>query len=208
MITLDENGQQIDFLAKRNEEIKDRLSDTLKEFLAEKTILLNSKKGANLGYRFAKQIYTVLSSYGMMTAENVSMLDYETINDYWLKYLDLTAYYNKYFEIVDNKQLFMAFMGVNSRQFAQLEKSQDEDIANLMLMINNAFIGLGFVAGESGNANPQAVKQRLGASGAEGHNIISATEEKITDALGGRKTSHELDRELALILGQNTKLIG
>ncbi len=200
MITVDENGKIIDFLDKRNKEIKERLANTLDEFLSEKAIMMKSKKSQNLGYRFTKQIYYALAGYGLMSASVFVALDYETINDYWLKYLELTAYYNMYFEIVDNKQLFMAFMGINSRQYSQLEKSSDEDIANLMLMINNSFVGLGFVAGESGNANPLAVKQRLGAKD-EGHSVVSASEENLTNALTGGATSpSEIEKKVQMLL--------
>ena len=198
MITLDENGNIIDYLAIRNEEIKRALEKTLKSFLTEKKY---SKKPQNYGYRFAKQIYFTLAKYGLMSAEEFINLDYDTIYDFWVKYLELTAYYNQYFEIVDNKQLFMTFMGINSRQYSQLEKSQDEDICNLMLMINNSFVGLGFVAGESGNAIPQAVKQRLGAKG-DGHDIVSASEDKLTNALTQTTMSPmEIERKVQLLLG-------
>ena len=142
----------------------------------------------------------VLAKLGRLSAEQVAEMDYETLNDYWLKYLELTAYYNKYFEIVDNKQLFMAFVGINSRIYSQWEKSEDEDIRNLMLEINGAFIGLGFVATESGNADSKAVKTRLEAKDF-GHNMVSAVEEMAVGALSGQKTEIELKRELAAIIG-------
>jgi hypothetical protein len=160
-IELDENFEPIDRLAIRNEEIKGRLNEVLNEFLEEKKTNNALKIKEKLGYRFAKQIYLALSEYPRMTPEQFFDLTYEDIEDYWVKYLEFTAYYNRHFEIVDNKQLFMAFMGINSRQYAELESSDDEDIKSLMNSINSTFIGLGFVAGESGNSDSKATAQRM-----------------------------------------------
>ena len=203
MKAYDENGNIIDFLAERNKEIIERLASVLQEFLAEKELILKSKRAEKLGYRFAKQMQLVLSTYGQMTAEQVTEINYEILNDFWQKYLELTAYYNRYFEIVDNKQLFMLFCGINDRIYHMLEKSQDEDIQNLMATINSAFVGFGFIAGESGNANTTATKMRLGAKDV-GHNVVSATDDMIAMQIV-KKTPIELDRELKAILGSDLK---
>lgn len=202
MIYIDENGNEIDYLAKRNEEIKEKLQDVLDEFLAEKKTMIELKKPANLGYRFTKQLHYVLSTYGQLSAEQVARLDYDTINDYWLKYLDLTAYYNIFFEIVDNKQLFMAFFGINNRIYTKLEKSDDEDIRNLMQSINDSFIGLGFTASESGNASAAAVRQRLGADVSAGHGVVAADTHLLVDKLTEQKTPQEMELQLESILGK------
>ena len=205
-IIYDENGEMVDELANRNEEIKAKLAPILEEFVEEKERMFALKKPAKLGYQFTKQIYLVLAGYGLMSAEKFVELDYDDIYDLWLKYLDLTAYYNRYFEIVDNKQLFCAFAGLNTRQYAELERSENEDIKNLMITINNAFVGLGFVAGESGNADVKAVSSRLRANGEAGHSVISASEDKLLEKVEG-KSPLELERQLASIMGQNTKLL-
>ncbi len=198
-----ENGEwvEVDYLEIRNKEIIEKLEPTLKEFIKEKNLSYSMKKPVKLGYRFTTQLYLALSKYGQMSPDNVAKLDYDTINDFWLKFLELTAYYNRYFEIVSNRQLFCAFMGINNRIYLNLEKSQDEDIANLMRAINDSFIGLGFTAGESGEANHIAVKARLGAKDV-GHNVVSASEELVANALTGQKSPQELDRQLARILGE------
>jgi hypothetical protein len=204
-IILDENGNVVDELANRNEEIKAKLDDILQEFITEKETNKALKVKEKLGYRFAKQIFLVLNEYPRMTAEKFTELDYEDIEDYWAKYLALTAYYNRYFEIVDNRQLLQAFMGINSRQYAELENSDDEDIKSLMNSINSTFIGLGFVAGESGNADVKATSQRMRTKG-EGHNLISASEDKLIEKVDA-KTPLELERQLAAIMGADAKLL-
>lgn len=194
---IDENGKTVDFLEERNNQIKKTLSKVLKEFQLEK---LDIKRGdGKLGYRFAKQLQAVLASYGQMTNEQAEAITYEMINNYWLKYLDLTAYYNRYFEIIDNKQLFMLFCGINDRIYSKWEKSDDEDIRNLMSTINSQFIGFGFIAGESGMSNPIATKMRLTAKDV-GHSVISASEDLAFQTVA-QKTPLELGREINAILG-------
>ena len=204
-IVCDEYGALIDELAIRNEDIKARLFPYLQEFIEEKEMMIGMKKPPKLGYRFTKQIYLVLASYGTMNADKFVSLDYDDIYDFWLKYLDLTAFYNRYFEIVDNKQLFCAFCGLNSRQYAELEKSEDEDIRNLMNTINGAFIGLGFMAGESGNADAKAVSSRLRAKEV-GHEVISAVEDKALAKVTA-PTALELEKQMISILGGGNKAL-
>ena len=200
-IMYDKDGRQVDLLAERNDEIKDKLDNVLQEFLAEKEALVKMKRPSNLGYRFSKQLYSVLATYPKMRADDFVRLDYDTLNDYWLKYLDLTAFYNRFFEIVDNKQLLMAFMGINSRQFKDLEQHSDEDIRGLMSMINSAFVGLGFIANESGNADSKATMGRMTARDL-GHGLVKESESKMIEAVSG-KTPQDLERQLRLALGGN-----
>lgn len=204
MLVLGEHGNTIDTLAERNEEIKQTLEPVLEDFLREKQQMLALKKPIKLGFRFSKQLWQVLAEYGQMSAEDVAKLDYETLNDYWLKYLSLTAYYNKFFELVDNKQLFMVFMGINDRIWKQLATHDDEDIRNLICTMNTAFTGLGFIATESGNSDTRATNSRLGAKGV-GHDVVSASEDMITQAITSR-TPNELNKEIERLLG--TKFIG
>lgn len=204
-IVVDENGNVVDELAERNEEIKAKLDGILQEFIAEKETNKALKVKEKLGYRFAKQIFLVLNEYPRMTAEKFSDLDYEDIEEFWAKYLELTAYYNRYFEIVDNKQMFQSFCGINNRQYAELENSEDDDIKSLMNSINSTFIGLGFVAGESGNADVKATSQRMRTKG-EGHNLITASEDKMLEKVEG-KSPLEIERQLASIMGGEIKML-
>ena len=203
-IILDENGNPIDYLAVRNEEIKEKLNPALNMFLEEnkKSNKMGFKK---FGYRLALQLDNALRTYGLMSADEVANIDYETIEDNWNKFRDLIAHYNLYFEIVANKQLFCAFMRINNRIYSQLEKHQDDDIRSLMISINDSFVGLGFTASESGNADSKATKIRLGAKDV-GHSVVSASEELAVQAVTG-KTPLELEREMAQILGLDSKSI-
>lgn len=198
-----ETQKPIDELAERNEVIKKKLDDILQEFITEKETNKALKVKEKLGYRFAKQIFLVLNEYPRMTPEKFAELDYEDIQDYWLKYQELTAYYNRYFEIVDNKQMFESFCGINNRQYAELENSDDEDIKNLMCSINSTFVGLGFVAGESGNADVKATSQRMRTKG-EGHNLITASEDKLLEKVEA-PTDTELMRRLQGVIGGELK---
>lgn len=205
-IVIDENNNIVDELADRNDEIKAELAPTLQEFIDEKNANRALKIREKLGFRFAKQIFLVLNKYPRMSPEKFYELEYEDIENYWIKYQELTAYYNRHFEIVDNRQLLQSFMGINSRQFAELENSDNEDIKNLMNSINSTFIGLGFVAGESGNADAKATSQRMRTKG-EGHSLISASEDELIKTVEG-KTSAELERQLSQIIGDgNPKML-
>lgn len=199
-----ETGLPVDLLAERNEEIKATLAPILEEFIKEKITNRSLKVKENLGYRFVKQIYLVLSSYPRMTAEEFDDLTYEDIENLWLKYLELTAFYNRHFEIVDNKQMFQCFCGINNRQYCALEEHTDEDIKNLMNAINSAFVGLGFVAGESGNADVKATSQRMRTKG-EGHNLITASEDKMLET-AEKASPLELEKRLSKVLGLYGKL--
>lgn len=198
-IIIDENGEPIDELAERNEEIKAQLAPILEEFIEEKNTNKALKVREKLGYRFAKQIFLALNRYPRMSPEKFYSLEYEDIEDYWQKYLELTAYYNLYFEIVDNRQTLQAFMGINSRQYAELENSEDEDIKSLMCSINSTFVGLGFVAGESGNADVKATSQRMRTKG-EGHSLITASEDKLLEKVEA-PSENDLMRQLKSVLG-------
>jgi hypothetical protein len=200
-----ETYEPIDELAERNERIKASLEPTLTRFLAEKKTTENLKKPQKLGYRFTKQLYLAFSKN---PPEHIDFLtiDYDTLNELWLKFQELTAFYNEHFEIIDNKQLFMAFCKMTSRQYEMLERSDNDDISGLMDMINNEFVGLAFIASESGNADAKAVSTRLRAKDV-GHDVISASEDKLIEKAEG-KSPLELERQLAAIMGGSAKLIG
>ena len=204
-IVYDENGNRVNKFADKIEEIKTRLEPILEEFVEEKQVNRAMKVKEKLGFRFAKQIFLALNEYPRMSAEEFSSLDYDDIENMWQKYSELTAYYNRYFEIVDNKQMFESFCGINNRQYTELENSDDEDIVSLMNSINSTFIGLGFVAGESGNADVKATTQRMRTKG-EGHDLITASEDEIIRKIEA-PSEIELMRKLQSVVGDGAKLL-
>lgn len=170
-------------LAQKNEEIKERLQPIYDKFLEEQEKMKFAKKPTKLGYRFSKHLFLQFYKYPRMSVREFANLDYDTIYEYWLYYLELTAFYNEAFEIVDNKQYFQAYMGINGRQFAELEESDDGEIRDIMNEIDSSFIGLGFAATESGNTDSKATGRRLSASGEAGHKVTTASEEKIAKVI-------------------------
>lgn len=205
-IVVDENGNRIDELKIRNEEIIQSLEGVLQEFLEEKQMLLAMKKPPKLGYRFMKQIVLELAKYPQMRADDFADIDYETVNYYYLKFSELIAYYNRYFEIIDNKNIFMRYMGIDVRQYDLLENHEDEQIQSVMRMVNGDYIGLGWVAGESGNADVKATTSRLRASGGAGHSVTSATEDKLLEQAPAL-TPFELEKQMISILGGGNKAL-
>ncbi len=199
----DENGKAIDYLAERNEEIKEKLENARQILYAEQQKDKTGRK--KLGFRMGLQLLTTFRSYGIMSADEFTRLDYQDIWEYSLKFNEIIAYYNLYFEIVPTKELFWAFMGIDGRMFEQLLDSQD--IRKIARMINGDVAGLGWVAGESGNANDKAIKTRLSASGEHGHGIVSASEERVINAVVGL-TPQELQRQVDAIVGKDIKKLG
>ena len=198
-IIIDEQGNVIDELKIRNEEIIESLKGVLQEFLEEKNMLLAMKKQPKLGYRFMKQIMLQLAQYPQMKPEDFVDLDYETVNHYYLKFSELIAYYNRYFEIVDNKNIFMRYMGIDIRQYEILEEHNDEKIQSVMRMVNGDYIGLGWVAGESGDADVKATTSRLRASGGAGHSVTTASEDKLLEKVEA-PSENDLMRQLKSVL--------
>lgn len=199
-IVIDEQGNVIDELKIRNEEIIESLKEVLQEFLEEKNMLLAMKKQPKLGYRFMKQIMLQLAQYPQMNPEDFVALDYETVNHYYLKFSELIAYYNRYFEIVDNKNIFMRYMGIDVRQYELLEEHDDEKIQSVMRMVNGDYVGLGWVAGESGEADVKATTSRLRASGGAGHSVTTASEDKLLEKVEA-PSDNDLMRKLKGIIG-------
>jgi hypothetical protein len=199
---INESGETVGYLEKRNDEIKDKLESARAILYAEQQRDKTGRK--KLGFRMGLQLLTTFRSYGLMSADNFTRLDYQDIWDYSLKFNEIIAYYNLYFEIVPTKELFWAFMGIDGRMFEQLLDNQDEDIKKIARMINGDVAGLGWVAGESGNANDKAIKTRLSASGEHGHGIVSASEDKIIQAVS-KKTPFELQKELQGLIGGDNK---
>lgn len=193
MFEYDENNKVVDVLDERNKQIIKKLQPVVDGLLAE-------KKGRNkIGFRFMKQLQLEFANYGQMDLDFVARMNFETLNHFWTKFLELIAYYNRFFEVVDNKQIFMLYCGINDDIYSQWEQSTDEKLRNLMKTINSSFIGFAFLASESGNANSTAIKTRLSAKSV-GHNVVSANDEMISQAIATR-TPYELDRELKAILG-------
>lgn len=192
----------VDVLETRNEEIKNKLKMPLQQFLDEQALDIKGKK--RFGYRFMTQLDDVLRSYGLMKQEDFAKITYEVIEDYWNKFRNLIAYYNLYFEIVPNMQLFCAFMGINIKMYQQLCNHDDEDIKNLIFSINDSFVGLGFMAGEMGNCDGKSIKMRLSAK-TDGHSVRSATEDVLVQN-AEKTTPQDLRRQLQDFTNKN--LIG
>lgn len=202
-IVYDENGNVINELAERNEKIKKELAPILNDFLKEKKA--DTKGKTKFGFQFLMQIENELGKCGRLTADQFVRLTADEIEDNWWSFHALMAYYNRFFEIVPNRQSFQLYLRINSRMYRQLQEHQDDDIRSLMVFIEDRLVGKGFSAGESGNANDKAIKTRLGAKSV-GHEVVSASEELAVQAAVA-KTPLELQREVSQLLGTDIKFI-
>lgn len=194
-IVTDLDGNVVDELENKNNKIKENLEGVLQDFINEKNMLLAMKKQPKLGYRFMKMIMLELAKYPSMKLQDYIDLDYDTVNHYYIKFSELIAYYNRHFEIVDNKNIFMRYLGVDVHQYDRLEKHDDERIQQVMRMIDGDYVGLGWVASESGEADVKATTSRLRASGGAGHSVVTAAEEKVIEQ-GMGMTDDELTKKL------------
>lgn len=201
-IVLDENGQPIDELKIRNQEIIDSLAYILEEFVEKEARNVKYKK--NYGFQLLQFIEDELNERcPLMTAEQFVELDVDDLDYYWKRFHNLITYYNRYFEIVPNRQMFMSYLGCNSRMYAQLKKGgerNDELIADTMIFIDDKLMGKGYSASESGNADAKAVSKRLSASGMAGHDVISASEDKLIEKVDP-KSPEQLMRDMNAVLG-------
>lgn len=205
-IVVDQGGNVIDELAERNEEIKEKLQPYLEALLKEKKEDEAKLKPSyrRYGYRLVVQLNQALRSYPLRTIEEVGRLDYDTIEDHFQKYMDLVSYYNQFFDFVANKQDFCAFLRINQKAYSKLEKSEDEDICNLMASINDYFISLGFSGGEMGNLNAQAIMQRLKIQGA-GHNLRENKTDSTYEFRIVAESPAEINAKIANLLGESKK---
>lgn len=195
-VVIDENGNIIDELANRNEEIKARLQPFVEQLSAEKS----GNKKAKLGYKIGFLLDDAFRSYGLMKVDDFIELTADKIEYFWNNFRALITNYVILFDVVVNKQDFCSYMGITVSQLEQLENSDDEDVKRLMSSINDSFIGLAFKAGETGGADVGALKQRLGAK-KQGHSVISAKEEMIAEAMVTRP-SETMMKEAMSLLGE------
>lgn len=198
------DGKTIEFLDYKNEQVIANLQEIIDDFRGKEAKDKSGRK--KFGFMALMQIENELGKYGRMSADEFVNLSAEDIEDLWWHFHSLMAYFNRYFEIVPNRQSFMLYARINSRQYKQLMESQDEDIRSVIAFIEDRLIGKGFSAGESGNANDKAVMNRL-KSADVGHNVVSASEERVINAVVG-KTPQELEREMKAILGGDIKKLG
>ena len=206
ILTYDESGNCVDFLADRNEEIKANLQGRIDTLIAEQE--LDKKGKRKYGFRAMMQIEDELMKSPLMSAEKFASLDCDDVEYYWRSFHSLIADYNMYFEIVPTKQTFMLYMGINSRMYKKLLRggdNEDEDIKDYMEFIEDRLVGKAFTAGESGNADVKAVSSRLSAKDV-GHSVISASEDKLIDEVAKRSPT-EMFRQLDLITGGSGKLL-
>ena len=196
------DGKTMEFLDYKNEQVIASLQEIVDEFKGEEKKSMFKK----MGFRIQMQIEDCLGKYGRMSAAEFVNLTADDIEDLWWHFHSLIAYYNRYFEIVPNRQSFMLYARINSRQYKQLMESQDEDIRSVIAFIEDRLIGKGFSASESGNADSKATKMRLEAKDV-GHNVVTAKDDKIINAVVG-KTPQELARELNQLVGGDIKKLG
>ena len=205
-VPYDENGDVVDYLSERYEEIKRNLDERSTQLRAEQNA--DSKGKRKYGFRAMMQIEDELMKSPLMSAEKFASLDCDDIEYYWRSFHALVAHYNMLFEIVPTRQTFMLYMSINSRMYKKLLRGgdgEDEDIKDFMEFIEDRLVGKAFTAGESGNADVKAVSSRLSAKD-DGHSVISASEDKLIDEVAKRSPTDML-RQVEMNTGGSGKLL-
>ena len=201
-LTYDENGEVVDYLAERNEAIKANLLPAFQILLDERDGDRNGRK--RLGNRMLMQINNELNKQPRMTAQRFVSIDADDIYNYWNAYYSLMCHYTLYFEIVPNRQSFLKYCGLNSRQYEQLQEHNDEEIRCAILFVEDSLKQEGFSAGENGNADAKAIGTRLAAK-KDGHSMVSAGEEMLAEKVAEAATPLELQRRMQALLGGSFK---
>lgn len=154
---MDENGNAIDFLAKRNQEIRDNIRPEWAKILAEKKSEMFPKK---LGNMITNLIFAELEKYPMMTAKDYNAIDSETLQYYFQSYLEFISHFVTY-EISTTKPLFCQYMRITVDDFlAMLNTTEDEELKRYARHIDDVISGLAFSQAETGNVNAKAVLKR------------------------------------------------
>lgn len=189
-----DKGEPVDLLELKNQQICENLLATINDFKERE----KKDKFKKFGFMLLMQIENELGKYGRLTAEEFTSLTADDIEDLWWHFHSLMAHFNLFFEIVPNRQSFMLYARINSRQYKQLMESKDDDIISVINFIEDRLIGKGFSAGESGNANDKAVMNRMSARG-DGHGLVKESEGRIIDSVS-ESTPTELKRRLSAIM--------
>ena len=205
-VYIDEKGEQYDPCEEKNEAVKQALEPILQEFLEEKSMLLAMKKQPKLGGRFMKMLVLELIKYSPMRVEDYVELDFETINHYYIKFSELIAHYNRYFEIVENKNIFMRYLSIDPDQYDRLENHDDERIQRVMRMIDSDYIGMGWSSIENGEVDSKGTTARLKASGKAGHSVTSAVEDKILKSAEAL-SPYEMEQQFQAIVSGSKNLL-
>lgn len=207
-IVVDDNGNVVDELALRNEEIKANLEPKLQHFIEKQEADIKGKH--KWGFQFQMQIVEELNKYPLMTTERFSEITADDIWDYYKKFHSLMAHYNMHFEIVPNVELFMGFMGINMRMYLNLKEggfNEDEEIKDIINFLETNVLGNSWGAIDHGNADVKAVSKRISAKGV--HEVVSAVEQEAIDKARGM-TDDELAKKLLkrgiTIIDENRRL--
>lgn len=199
-ITLDENGNIVDRLAERNDEIIRELAPKLQLFI-DKEQGDTSKGKHKYGFQLQMQIVDALHKYPRMPPEVFAELTADDIWDYYEKYHSLLAYYNMHFEIVPNVELFTAFMGINMRMYLELKNggyNEDEAIIATINCLETEVLGNSYGAADHGNADFKSISKRVSAKGV--HEVISASEDKIIK-VAENSSPAQLSQWLSSVIG-------
>lgn len=150
--------------------LKTVLIDTLEPVkkLIDENNLRNKPLKLNFTTRVSTKLSECLRKYRPMTYNEALVLDYETIEQHFIAFMELISYINEYCVLPPNKQHFCALLQITNNQYLALQKGENPEIVSLMESIEDYFVGETFTSSQSGEVKEKSTLTRLKAKG-QGH---------------------------------------
>lgn len=199
---IDTNGNLIDLLQERNDNLFKILDTHAEKLKAEYYINAERKKPLplRLGHRFSQIIYMALADEPLMGMVDFTNINADVLQDYYQKYCELLCRYIL-FEVPSTRQLFCAFMRITVEKYLfLLEKTTDEQLKEYANYINDNLTGLIFSGAEMGNGDSKSILSR-GKIKKEGQGMVE-------NAFEGTLNFNEVTAPPEQLMAQVKKLLG
>ncbi len=142
-------------LADKNKEIFEKLQPVLDIQLKKKEQNMYLKKPFQLkfGAVINNKLLELFRSYGLMDDGDIETLDADDLKDFYLHFMELVNGISESIEITPTKPLFCAYMGITTKIFNRLEKSNDLEVKKWVDAINGDFVHSIFDSSLQGNGS-------------------------------------------------------
>ena len=163
-------------LEKRNEELWKTLEKCEMQAQGEYDANMDRKKPIRVGSMMTQNIYTALSKYPLMSANEFQGIDEYDLATYYQYFMEFIARYSL-FEVATTKQLFCAYMRITVSKFNSLiDNTTDERLKEYADYINDNINGLIYASAETGNCDSKSALTR-GKIKKDGQNMVEIREE-------------------------------
>lgn len=192
-----------DILEEKNARLFEELDGKSEEIVNTSS----TKKGRmRMGARLTACLYAYFAKQPIMSREDYVDLDAEDLGCYFSYYLDMLSHYD-IFEIPHTRQLLSAYMGITVSKFTDLMRSNDLDLREKAIFINDSIDGMVFAQAESSNNNATATLVR-GKIKDSGQGMVQQADEVVLSV--GKQINPELliQQAEAIVANAQKKLGG